>query len=632
MESLRRLATFLFVFAVVGSSVAVARASFIVQTHSIQITEPKSIRGTYDSAIANFGVPQYGGTLTGVIVYLQNNKAGCTKLSKSEAFKKGVGQRPTILMVDRGDCYFSQKVWYAQLGGASAVLVADTDTESLVTMEAPVDDQDTDSYVNNITIPSALIEKATGDKIRSALSSGNMVLVDLDWRETLPHPDERVEYELWGTSNDICGPKCNDLTNFLDKFKGLAITLEQGGYTLFTPHYITWYCPPDEVDSIACKNQCIHKGRYCAPDPESDFEEGYDGKDVLVENLRQLCVWKWANDTGKPWVWWDYVTDFRKRCSMADKMFNAVCAETVLTSLGIDVRTVRTCVGDPTQDVDNPLLQQQEDAQVGKNGRSDVTIQPTLVINNKQYRGKLDPMGVLRAVCSGFEEATEPPVCLGADVQTNECATNNGGCWSGYNVTACKDTFRGRVCQCPSDPVSGVNYVGDGYKKCSPQGVGRCRVNHGGCWNAEHSGQTFSACDDTSVFGTGCSCPSGFTGDGYTCTDVDECAADSTVCKCPDCHCSNTFGSFDCSCPGGLLYMRDSDTCINGGFTSHMFGKILAIVVAALILAALISFGIYKYRLRAYMDSEIRTIMAQYMPLDSQQQDGATRESLVQSA
>ncbi|CAI7914680.1 unnamed protein product [Closterium sp. NIES-53] len=435
MESLRRLATFLFVFVVVGSLLAVVRASFIVQTHSIQITEPKSIRGTYDSAIANFGVPQYGGTLTGVIVYLQNNKAGCTKLSKSEAFKKGVGQRPTILMVDRGgtwsrsgpssagghgdaflsilryysrsprflppplpftdcyfsqkvwyaqlggapavlvadtdveslvtmeapvddqethlsallplysrlpcphspfpspDCYFSQKVWYAQLGGASAVLVADTDTESLVTMEAPVDDQDTDRYVNNITIPSALIEKATGDKIRSALSSGNMVLVDLDWRETLPHPDERVEYELWGTSNDICGPKCNDLTNFLDKFKGLAITLEQGGYTLFTPHYITWYCPPDEVDSIACKNQCIHKGRYCAPDPESDFEEGYDGKDVLVENLRQLCVWKWANESGKPWVWWDYVTDFRKRCSMADKMFNAVCAETVLTSL-----------------------------------------------------------------------------------------------------------------------------------------------------------------------------------------------------------------------------------------------------------------------------------------------------------
>lgn len=27
---------------------------------------------------------------------------------------------------------------------------------------------------------------------------------------------------------------------------------------------------------------------------------------------------------------------------------------------------------------------------------------------------------------------------------------------------------------------------------------------------------------------------------------------------------------------------------------------------------------VYKYRLRSYMDSEIRAIMAQYMPLDSQ--------------
>jgi len=66
-----------------------------------------------------------------------------------------------------------------------------------------------------------------------------------------------------------------------------------------------------------------------------------------------------------------------------------------------------------------------------------------------------------------------------ADVETNECLTNNGGCWQdkAANITACKvficikqlankramwgyslfsnicvsaqDTFRGRVCECP---------------------------------------------------------------------------------------------------------------------------------------------------------------------------------------
>jgi hypothetical protein len=41
------------------------------------------------------------------------------------------------------------------------------------------------------------------------------------------------------------------------------------------------------------------------------------------------------------------------------------------------------------------------------------------------------------------------------------------------------------------------------------------------------------------------------------------------------------------------------------------------ILVALAVLAAG-SYVVYKYRLRSYMDSEIRAIMAQYMPLDSQ--------------
>lgn len=93
---------------------------------------------------------------------------------------------------------------------------------------------------------------------------------------------------------------------------------------------------------------------------------------------------------------------------------------------------------------------------------------PTLVVNNRQYRGKLEKGAVLKAICSGFEETTDPAVCLSngkclltfgtreicdvdlfldlilliscADVETNECLTNNGGCWQdkAANITACK--------------------------------------------------------------------------------------------------------------------------------------------------------------------------------------------------
>jgi len=50
--------------------------------------------------------------------------------------------------------------------------------------------------------------------------------------------------------------------------------------------------------------------------------------------LRQLCVYKVANETGKPWVWWDYVTDFQIRCPMKEKKYNKDCAESVIKSLG----------------------------------------------------------------------------------------------------------------------------------------------------------------------------------------------------------------------------------------------------------------------------------------------------------
>jgi hypothetical protein len=52
-------------------------------------------------------------------------------------------------------------------------------------------------YLQNITIPSALIEKAFGDKLKVAINKGDMVNINLDWRESVPHPDDRVEYELW---------------------------------------------------------------------------------------------------------------------------------------------------------------------------------------------------------------------------------------------------------------------------------------------------------------------------------------------------------------------------------------------------------------------------------------------------
>ncbi|KAD4585343.1 hypothetical protein E3N88_22944 [Mikania micrantha] len=74
-------------------------------------------------------------------------------------------------------------------------------------------------------------------------------------------------------------------------------------------------------------------------------------------------------------------------------------------ALRVDVTKIRECVGDTEAYVQNKVLK-------GKGARGDVTMLPTLKINNRQYRGKLDKGTVLKAICSGFEETTEPVICL----------------------------------------------------------------------------------------------------------------------------------------------------------------------------------------------------------------------------
>ena len=50
---------------------------------------------------------------------------------------------------------------------------------------------------------------------------------------------------------------------------------------------------------------------------------------VVQENLRQLCVFQLANQSGQSYRWWEYVTKFGQECTMAGNQYNEACAERV---------------------------------------------------------------------------------------------------------------------------------------------------------------------------------------------------------------------------------------------------------------------------------------------------------------
>ena len=76
---------------------------FVVEKNSLRVTSPDSIKGTHDSAIGNFGIPQYGGSMSGTVVYPKENQKGCKTFSDfGSSFKPKSGAMPNFLLVDRG--------------------------------------------------------------------------------------------------------------------------------------------------------------------------------------------------------------------------------------------------------------------------------------------------------------------------------------------------------------------------------------------------------------------------------------------------------------------------------------------------------------------------------------------------
>jgi hypothetical protein len=94
--------TWLALLVVVVLALADAAAGrFVVEKNSIQVTSPDELKGKYECAIGNFGVPQYGGTLHGLVEYPKSNRKACQSFDIS--FKpKQAGGRPTFVLVDRG--------------------------------------------------------------------------------------------------------------------------------------------------------------------------------------------------------------------------------------------------------------------------------------------------------------------------------------------------------------------------------------------------------------------------------------------------------------------------------------------------------------------------------------------------
>jgi hypothetical protein len=292
----------------------------------------------------------------------------------------------------------------------------------------------------DISIPTFLLFKHDADAIKSTLVERNQpVTAELSFY--IPNPDGHVEYDVWTSPVD---PTSRE---WISTFQSAAMAFRS--HAKFTPHMdiidgvlngcnSTANNDPKAIRAGICEGLCTNHGRYCALDPDGDLAVGASGSDVVVESLRQLCIWQVYGGTDDIGVeWWKYAKAFAMDCAYdrtgvrkeGENFANAKCIANALDLAGIDPVKIEKCMADTgglDGDVVNTLLEQQ----LVDKAKDGMVVLPTLFVNNAPIRGAFDYRNAFRAICNGFAVGSGPEICEVCERchDVVACVTNGGRC------------------------------------------------------------------------------------------------------------------------------------------------------------------------------------------------------------
>eukprot|EP00558_Chaetoceros_sp_UNC1202_P007666 CAMPEP_0197237370 /NCGR_PEP_ID=MMETSP1429-20130617/4217_1 /TAXON_ID=49237 /ORGANISM="Chaetoceros sp., Strain UNC1202" /LENGTH=528 /DNA_ID=CAMNT_0042696353 /DNA_START=95 /DNA_END=1681 /DNA_ORIENTATION=+ len=433
----------------------------------LQIQVPKTLfkEGGYDHREALFGSPPYGGSIAQNIYYTDDDLCDARAVDPTTGYpsraidmntnKQQPWPSPFILMVDRGGCSFVQKARNAQHAGAAGVVIADNmclcnDLACLNITGVTQPCQHTEPIMaddgsgGDITIPAFLMFKADAIKIIEEVKDHDSpVQIEMSW--SLPHPDTKVEYELWTVPSDEVSK------DFQKKWKDVATKM--GNKLFFTPRQYIYdgiksRCQTGDGRNM-CFNLCTNNGRYCATDPDNDLDHGITGAEVVKEALRRICIWKQHGEQdGIGVTYWNYIAEFLTRCDSDDFFASEDCVKDAFKHAKIDKKMIDQCMdasGGLTDDGPNNLL----DREVEAAGRRGVVVLPTMFVNSAPLRGALTSNTVFNAVCAGFVEGSEPSVCnkcrgcsdTAQCVKKGSCKSYENGNGGGGSGGVSKKTF-----------------------------------------------------------------------------------------------------------------------------------------------------------------------------------------------
>jgi hypothetical protein len=318
------------------------------------------------------------------------------------------------MIVERGGCSFSTKVKIAAEKGAHAVIIVDKQESKFTRRQMKNVIVAEDSYEDDIHIPSIFVCRDDGMQLVNAYkrqanaAQPSPLVVELAWN--IPRA-RVVTVDQWMSS--ASGESLKFLKQFAPRRKVLNQVIK------FQPHFTVFSMGQGGSPQTINRMCSDSSGRYCAEDPDGDGP--VSGKDVLEEDLRQLCLHTKTRVAGrtndiimagdaKPEYaeqYWAYIEKFAERCSIDEvanpaTQFGPDCSYALMAEVGVSesqIAEIREC----SNLARNTLELEKQKNHTAWSPRA-------LRINGWRYSGILDAELVCSAICAGFSK--EPEECV----------------------------------------------------------------------------------------------------------------------------------------------------------------------------------------------------------------------------
>ncbi len=325
----------------------------------------------------------------------------CQELEQLPTFNDGNTYVETsgIFLAYMGGCSVVQKARNAQNAGASMIILINNDDRDIENVLL-----EDDGSGKDIHIPIGLISYNDGRRIESYMSSRPLerVMIEVNFKQI--QMKEEVDFKFFFSSSELKAYELiGNMTQYLDQF---------GSHVKFTPVYVSHISPYYNVEEPRRELNCISRGKFCYYPKETTIIQ--DGQRILLESLRQKCMFLKNNEGSNINYYYRYLKRFYNDClSNRIARFNERCAKGTLENMGYDINYLDDCIADSFGvsnllssnylDNDNRIFEKEYQEILTYS----LTTFPAVVIDGKPLDGLVNENNIITTICNKLMDKPE---------------------------------------------------------------------------------------------------------------------------------------------------------------------------------------------------------------------------------